>query len=138
MNKYVKAFFHRGLIFGGFGPIVTAIVYFVISLFIEDLSLSATEVLTATVSTYVLAFIHAGASVFNQIDDWPTAKSLLFHLASLYVAYSLCYIANSWIPFEPMVLLIFTLIFMAVYFVVWIIVVLSIKAFTKKINAKLN
>ena len=27
MNKYLKEFFHRGLIFGGFGPIILGIVF---------------------------------------------------------------------------------------------------------------
>ena len=66
MNKYVKAFLHRGLIFGGFGPIVTAIVYFIISLAVENVVLNSTQILTITISTYTLAFIHAGASVFNR------------------------------------------------------------------------
>ena len=124
--------------YGGFGPIVAAVVFYILSLTIENFSISAARVLLAVVSTYILAFVHAGASVFNEIDGWPLAKSTLFHLGTLYIAYILCYIVNSWIPFEPIVVLIFTLSFAALYFIIWITVVLSVKTLAKRINKKLK
>ena len=138
MNKYVKEFLHRGLVFAGFGPIILGIIYFVLSKTIDNFTLSGGEVLAGIVSIYLLAFVHAGSSVFNQIEHWGVGKSLLFHLSTLYVVYSLCYVANTWIPFEPKVILIFTIIFMIVYFVVWGIVYFSIKATSKNFNAKLK
>ncbi len=137
MDKYLKEFFHRGLMFGGFGPIVVAIVFFILSLTLPDFSLSGGQVLSAVVSTYLLAFIQAGASIFNQIEHWPIAKSLGCHFGVLYVAYSLCYILNTWIPFEPMVLAIFTGIFVAGYAIVWITVYLCVRATRNRLNAKL-
>ena len=138
MNKYLKAFLLRGLIFGGFGPVILGIVFGILGATLEDFSLTGGEVLLAVVSTYLLAFVHAGASVFNQIEHWPVAKSMLFHFLSLYVAYSACYIVNSWIPFEPMVILIFTAIFAATYFLIWGIVVLAVKSTEKRLNKKLE
>ena len=138
MNKYLKAFLQRGLIFGGFGPIILAIIYFILSKTVENFSLSGGELLLGTISIYLLAFVQAGATVFNQIEDWPITKSLLCHFGSLYIVYVLCYLINSWIPFKPIVLVIFTAVFVVVYFIIWITVVLSIKAFTKKANKKLN
>ena len=124
---------HRGLIFGGFGPIVTAIVLACI----PGVELTGGQVLMAVLSTYLLAFVHAGASVFNQIEHWPLPKSLLCHFGSLYVAYSLCYLVNSWIPFEPLVLVIFTASFVGIYFLVWIIVYLCTRGVSRKMNEKL-
>ena len=138
MNKYVKEFLHRGLVFGGFGPIILGIIYFILSKTVDNFALSGSEMLIGIVSIYLLAFVQAGATIFNQIEHWPISKSLLCHLLTLYVAYSLCYVANTWIPFEPKVLLIFTVIFMAVYFTVWGIVYFSIKATSKNFNAKLK
>ena len=138
MNKYFKEFLHRGLMFGGFGPIVAGIVFFILSLTLDNFSLSGSEVLLSIVSTYLLAFLHAGASIFNQIEHWSVGKSLLFHFLTLYLAYSLCYIANSWIPFEPMVLLIFTAIFAVAYFVIWLSVYFTVKATRKKLNEKIK
>ena len=138
MNKYVKEFLHRGLIFGGFGPIIFGIIVFIVSKTTDNFILEAGEVLTGIVSIYLLAFVHAGASVFNQIEHWSIGKSLLCHLSTLYVAYSICYIINTWIPFEPKILLLFTVIFMVIYFVVWGIVYFIIKATSKNFNAKLK
>lgn len=138
MNKYLKSFLHRGLMFGGFGPIVAGIVYLILSNTIADFSLDGWQVFLAILSTYILAFLQAGASVFNQIEEWSLPKSLLCHFTTLYLAYSVCYIANSWIPFVPEVLLIFTLIFVVIYFTIWIIVYFTVKATSKKINSKLN
>ena len=138
MNKYVKQFFHRGLVFGGFGPIILGIIYLILSKVIENFTISGSEAALAIISIYILAFVHAGASVFNQIDHWSIGKSLFCHLSTLYVAYSLCYVVNTWIPFEPKILLLFTAIFMATYFVVWGIVYLSVKFTSKNFNAKLK
>lgn len=136
-HPYVRAFFHRGLLFGGFGPIVMAIIYLILSYTVPDFSVSGGEVFTSVLSTYLLAFVHAGASVFNQIEHWSLGRSLACHLGTLYVAYTACYLINTWIPFEPLVLLIFTGIFLLVYFVVWLTVWLCIQATGKKLNARI-
>lgn len=138
MNKYVKEFFHRGLIFGGLGPIIAGIVYFILQYTINNFSLSGSEVFVAIISTYILAFIQAGASIFNQIEHWSVMKSLLCHLSILYVAYIICYLINSWIPFDINIVLIFTAIFIASYFVIWGIVYFSVKSVSRKINDKLQ
>lgn len=137
MNKYVKDFLLRGLAFGGFGPIVGAIILFVISKSM-DKSFSGTEVLMIVVSTYLLAFIQAGASVFNQIEKWSIPKSVGCHLGSIYIAYLGCYLINSWIPFNWSVVIIFTAIFIASYFAIWFIVYFIVKMTTKEMNKKLG
>ena len=138
MNKYVKSFLHRGLVFGGFGPVVVGIVYAVLQGSISNFSLSGEEVCLAIISTYILAFLQAGATIFNQIEGWAVPKSLLCHFSILYLAYSICYLINTWIPFKLEVLLIFTLIFVIVYFVIWVTVYISVKAISKKMNTRLN
>lgn len=137
MKNPVKNYFLRGLIFGGFGPIVTAIVLFCISLADETVILNAKEIFTMILSTYILAFVHAGASVFNQIDHWPIMKSIGYHFASLYIAYSACYLINKWIAFDLKIFGIFTAVFVGVYVVVWVIVYLLTKKFTNKCNKKI-
>ena len=134
MNRYLKSFLHRGLIFGGFRPVILGIVYLLIEMLNDGFSLSAKEVCLAVISIYILAFIQAGVSVFNQIEHWPLPKSLLCHFGLLYITYMLCYIINSWIPFKTEVVLIFTGIFVSLYFVIWICVYFSVKATSKKMN----
>ena len=138
MNKYLKAFLMRGLLFGGFGPIISAIVLFILSFFTEDFVLTGQQVFTAVISTYLLAFVHAGASIFNQIEDWPIMKSLLCHMSVLYISYAICYLINSWIPFSLVAILIFTAIFVVTYLVIWFIVYLSIKATSRKLSRNLR
>ncbi|MBQ7921924.1 MAG: DUF3021 domain-containing protein [Clostridia bacterium] len=138
MNPYVKSFLHRGMLFGGFGPIVAAIVFAILGCTIQDFSLTGGEVLTAVVSTYILAFVQAGVSVFNQIEHWSVGKSLFFHLTILYITYAGCYLLNSWIPFEPMVLVIFSVIFVVCYFVIWLAVYFSVKAAAERFNKKIG
>ena len=137
MNKYVKEFLHRGLMFGGFGPIVLGIIYYIISLTSPGFSLSGGEILLGIISIYVLAFVQAGATIFNQIEHWSTMKGLLWHFSFLYIAYLLCYLLNSWIPFKIEIAAIFTLIFVAVYLIVWLIVYFSVKGVSRKFNANL-
>ena len=138
MNKYCKEFFHRGLMFSGFGPIVFGIIVLCISASQAGITMDAKGIFFGIFSTYLIAFVQAGATVFNQIEHWSVPKSLLFHFGSLYIVYSLCYILNSWIPFRIEVLGIFTLIFVAVYFVVWTTVYLCVRKTGKKFNEKLN
>lgn len=137
MKRYVKQFFLRGMLFGGFGPIVMAVIYAVLQATVEGFSLNGYEVAVAIVSVYLLAFVQAGASVFNQIEEWSLPKSLLCHFSTLFVAYSLCYIGNTWIPFEPLVLAVFAAVFVVIYFLVWGIVYLCVRHAGRKMNEKL-
>lgn len=138
MNRYLKAFLHRGLMFGGFGPIILGVVYAILQKTVASFSLNGTQILVAIVSIYLLAFVQAGASVFNQIESFSVPKALLCHLSVLYVAYVFCYLVNNWIPFDPVVLLIFTGIFLAGYFLIWSIVYISVKTLSRKLNTKLQ
>ncbi|MBP3940879.1 MAG: DUF3021 domain-containing protein [Christensenellaceae bacterium] len=138
MNKYFKEFLRRGLIFGGFGPIILGIIYAILDSTIENFALSGNQILIAILSVYLLAFVQAGASVFNQIESFSLPKSLFCHLGLLYAAYTICYLVNNWIPFDPKVILIFTAIFLAAYLTIWAIVYLSVKKASSKLNAKLQ
>lgn len=137
MNKYVKEFLHRGLMFGGFGPIVAGIVYLILSYTLNDFSLSGSAVFLGIISTYILAFVYAGSSVFQQIEHWSLMKSLLCQLGALYLSYAGCYLVNSWIPFDITVLAIFTGIFVVGYLAIWGIVYLCVKNTSRKLSEKL-
>lgn len=138
MNRHLKEFLHRGLVFAGFGPIVFGIIIFILEKTLDDISISAGHILLGIVSTYLIAFVQAGASVFNQIEHWSLPKSLLYHFGMIYAVYVICYIINSWIPFEWGVVGIFTAIFVVTYFIIWFTVYLVVKATGKKLNATLK
>ncbi len=138
MKRYLKEFLLRGMMFGGFGPIILAIIYFVLSKTGVQNMFDAKETFLGIISLYLLAFVHAGASVFNQIEEWGLSKSIGVHFCVLYLAYSVCYLINSWIPFDINVFGFFTLIFIVIYLVVWTVVYICVKHSSKQINAKLN
>lgn len=138
MNKCVKNYLQRGIAFGGFGPIVMGIVFAILYAAGVDVRLNGVEILIAIVSTYVLAFVQAGASVFNQIESWPIAKRMGIHFASLYVVYVACYLINRWLPFSWQVILVFTAIFVGVYLIVWITVALITHGISKRLNNSLG
>ena len=138
MKIYVTEFLKRGMLFGGFGPIIVGIIFSVLDCTIEDFSLSGAQVLLAIVTTYLLAFMQAGASIFNQIENWPLAKSLFCHMGTIYLAYVLCYVVNSWIPFDTLVILIFTAVFVATYLIIWGTVYLCVRATEKHLNQKIG
>lgn len=138
MKRYWKEFLLRGMMFGGFGPVILAVVYYIVNKTGAQTVFSGDEVIRGILSVYLLAFVHAGASVFNQIEEWGISKSIGAHFSVLYLAYSVCYLVNSWIPFDIKVFGFFTLIFITVYFVVWAIVYICVKRSSKLINSKLN
>ena len=138
MNKYVKTFFTRGLLFMGFGPIIVALVYFIIDKSGGNVDLSATDYLLATISISLLAFLCAGASVFYNIEKWGLVKATSLHFLIYYFCYMFCYLVNNWIKKDFATIAIFTGIFVLVYFVIWISITLSIKKITKKLNTKIK
>ena len=138
MNKNLKAYLNRGILFGGFGPIVVAIVYAIVGVATKDNLITTTNFLLATISSYILAFLVAGSSMFYQIEHWGLTKASLLHALSLYVAYLCCYLLNSWIAFDIINVLIFTGIFIVGYLVIWLIIYISIKHTEKKLNKKVE
>ncbi len=138
MNRYLKEFLHRGLMFSGFGPIIFGIIILVLEKTLDDVSISTGQMMIGIASTYLVAFVQAGASVFNQIEHWSLPKSLFCHFGMLYAVYVICYILNSWIPFEWGVIGIFTAIFVVTYFIIWFTVYFIVKATGKKLNSSLK
>ena len=131
--RYFKEFCRRGLMFGGFGPIVFGIV----CLFIDP-TFRGLDLFIGIISTYLIAFVQAGISVVNEVDSLSTVKAMGLHFIALYTTYTLCYLVNSWIPFNIDILVIYTVIFVVAYFITWLIVYIIIKNTTKHLNMKLK
>ena len=64
-------------------------------------------------------------------------KSAGLQLGLLYIVYIVGYLINSWLKFEWLVILIFTVIFIVGYFIIWTIVYLVIKSSVKKLNKQI-
>lgn len=137
MNIHLKNFFIRGLIFSGLGPVVAAIVYLILYLCNVVGAVSGVEMFLHIISTYILAFVAAGASVVYNIERFSIMKATVIHYVVLYAAYILCYLINGWIKDNIKSILIFTIIFIVSYFTIWISTYFSIKAVSNKLNEKL-
>lgn len=130
---YRNEFLKRGLMFGGFGPVIVGIIYLFVGTAIRPM-----DCFTANISSYVLAFVVAGCSVFYQIEQWGLAKASFFHVICLYLAYLGCYLLNGWIDADIKTVAIFTGIFFLGYLVIWATVLLCTKMTAKKLNMKLG
>lgn len=138
MNTYVKRYLHRGLIFGGIGPITLGFVYLFIEIFGTAVTLGAVDVLKAILTTYIIAFVQAGSSVFHEIESWSKLKIAFWQGFSIYFVYIVGYLINSWIPFKLSVIIIFTSIFVLVYIVLWISIMAITTRAIKKMNEKIK
>lgn len=137
MNMYVKEYIKTGLIFSGLGPVVAGIVYVAIEKTGTELNLTGTDVLLAIITTYIMAFVQAGASTFNRIETWGKAKALFWQMSTIYAVYIAGYLINRWIPLDWKVILIFTSIYVVAYLIVWFTVYFIIKKESKRLNQKL-
>ena len=136
--RYLKEFLKRGLMFSGFGPIIVGIVYLSLEASGVDLNLNAKTIFLAIISTFIIAFIQAGSSIFNQIEEWSKVKSLFFQMTSIYIVYIGGYLINNWIPFKIEVILIFSAVYFLTFLSIWISAYFINKKITKKLNEKLN
>ena len=136
MKKYVLEFVKRGLMAAAGGPVILAIIYGVSGATGTVTALSAAEVCTGILSITLMAFIAAGITMIYTVESLPLISAILIHAGVLYLDYLLVYLLNSWLPRSAIG--IFTAFFAAGYALVWLVIYLSIRAKTKKLNAKLR
>ena len=133
MKKELKEFFLRGFLFAGLGPLTLSVIYLILHYNIE-LSLTGIEVFLAIVSTYIIAFVQAGTSVFHQIESWSSGNAIGLQLLLMYFAYLFLYLVNRWLEFSWIAILIFTLVFILVYLFILLIVYLLTKKSAENLN----
>ena len=136
MNKYLKEFLIRGFMFSGLGPVVFGIVALCLSKF--GIEMTGKEVFMGIVSTYLLAFIIAGASVVEQIEEWSAFKAAFIHLLIIYVAYISTYLINSWIPFNSIVIAVFSICVVVCFIIIWFIAYFVSNKTRKLLNDKIG
>ena len=134
MNKYAKEFCIRGLIFGALGPLVYGIVMMILGFCNVKIEIQGWQILLAIVSTYLLAFIQAGSSVFEQVEEWSSFKSALIHLLTIYVIYLVTYLVNTWIPLNWIAIVIFTAAIIVTFLLIWLICYLVNRKFKNTLN----
>lgn len=138
MKKLASKFFHRGLIAGGFGPIVLAVVYLILNRVAEVEVVSVGPLCVGIFSLYILAFIAGGLNVVYQIERIPLTLAILIHGGVLYVCYLITYLLNDWLENGVMPIIVFSLIFIISFVSIWAVIYSVTKANTKKVNQALK
>ena len=138
MKRLVLDFVRRGLAAFGFGPIVLAIVYFILQQQGVTQTLTVNEVCLGIVSLSTLAFIAGGLNVLYKIERLPLMAAVLIHGGVLYIAYLSTYLLNGWLNLGSAPILVFSVIFVVGYFAIWAIICSVVKKNTKKLNVLLK
>ena len=138
MKEFLKGFLLRGLTAAGGGPVVLAIIYYVLGESGSVASLTPQEVSLGILSITLLAFIVAGLGAVFQLEQLPLMTAILIHGAGLYATYILIYLLNGWLQDRLMPILVFTAIFLAGYGLIWLFIYLATRAKTRRINACLR
>lgn len=138
MRSYVKGFFFRGFVAGGFGPLVLAILYMILQKNGVVQTLTVNEMSKGIFSLYILAFIAGGMNVIYHIEHLPLMTAILIHGGVLYVSYLCTYLFNGWLEWGITPILVFTGIFILGYIIVWIIIYYVNKKNTDKLNQILD
>ena len=136
MKKMMKEFIFRGLIAAGFGPIVYGIVIFIIETCGVNAMQDGSMILKAILSTYMMAFICAGASVIWQNERLGLGYSALIHGTVIYISYLITYLLNGWLDHNKIGQ--FSIIFISGYIIIWLIIFITEKLKAKKLNQQLN
>ena len=138
MKRFWKNFLLRGLLVGGFGPLVLAVIYGSLYFWGRVTTIALGEVCLAIVTIYLLAFVAGGITVVYQEEKLPLPLAVLFHGCVLYVSYLVVYLANGWLAKGMIPILVFSLIFVGGYLVIWAFIYVYTKRSTRKITEKLQ
>ena len=138
MKKTVRDFLFRGLVASGIGPMILAVVYWILERQAGVHSLSVSQVCTGILSLWCLAFLAGGMNVIYQIERLPLMVAILIHGAVLYGSYLVTYLLNDWLEWGPVPVMVFTGIFVVGYLAIWAVIYRVIRRNTARINEVLK
>ena len=136
MKKFVKAFVKQGLMAAWGGPVVLAIIYFVLGKAGVVETLTMQEVSMGILSSAVMAFIAAGIPVVYRQERLPLATAILIHAAVLYLDYLIVYLMNGWLKSGAAPILVFTVSFFTGFALIWLIIWRVIRRQVGEVNNK--
>ena len=138
MKQFWKNFFMRGLVAAWGGPIILAIVYFILGLTGVVTTLDVYQVALGVVSSAVMAFVAAGITAVYQVERLPLMHAIVLHGGVLYLDYLGIYLLNGWLTNGIVPFLVFTAIFVVGFAIIWLIIACIIKRNTNQLNKKIN
>ena len=138
MRKYIREFCRRGLVACGFGPIVLAVLYWILGQKGLIGMLTVEEVCLGIFSLAGLAFVAGGMNCLYQMERLPLMLAILIHGGVLYAGYLITYLLNGWLEQGATPILAFSCFFVLGYLAVWAVIYWVTKKNTEKINASLK
>lgn len=138
MKKIALDFIRRGLGSCWIGPVVLAIIYFILYKQGIIKVLDVPQVCTGILTLSLLAFISGGINVIYTIERLPLMNAILIHGAVLYFSYLGTYIVNEWIECQFNTIAIFTTTFLLGYILIWTMIYYIRKRNTVKLNKQLK
>lgn len=134
MKRFILEFLRRGLAACGLGPMVLAILYFILQRSAGLETLTVNQVCIGIFSLTALAFIAGGMNAIYQIERLPLMVAILIHGGILYISYLITYLFNGWLEWGISPIMIFTGIFILGYLAIWVIIYSMTKARTASLN----
>ena len=134
MKSFFKEFLKRGFVSAWGGPVILAIIYYIVGRIEGMESLSVNEVSVGILSITVMAFLAGGITGIYQSEKLPVVSSALIHAAVLYIDYLFMYLLNDWIPKNAAALGTFTAIFALGFALVWLFIYLFTRRKTDDLN----
>ena len=138
MKKNIMEFLRRGFSACGLGPMILALLYWIMHQRGVLQTLTVHEVCTGILSLSVLAFIAGGMNIVYQIERLPLMTAILIHGCVLYGSYLLTYLVNGWLERSILPILVFSAIFVMGYLVIWAIIYAIIRKKTRQLNESLK
>ncbi len=138
MKKHILNFFKRGLMASVGGPVVLAIIYFILGKTGVTAALTPDEVALGILTSALLAFLAAGSGIVYEIERLPLFLAALIQGLTLYMDYILIYLVNGWLQSQIQVIGIFTVCFVVGYAILWGIIYFSIQASTRQLSQRLR
>ena len=138
MKKYIREFCRRGLVACGFGPIVLAVLYWILGQKGLIGTLTVEEVCLGIFSLAGLAFVAGGMNCLYQMERLPLMLAILIHGGVLYAGDLITYLLNGWLEQGATPILAFSGIFVLGYLAIWAVIYWVTKKNTEKINASLK
>lgn len=135
-SNLLKDFFRIGLMAGGGGPIILALIYLILQACGTVETLTVSQVVLAIFTSFLLAFVAGGISVVYRIEKLPLMWASLIHVSVLYLDYLVIYLVNGWLPAAW--ILPFTGLFLLGYFAIWSCIYFSIRRNIRRMNQKLK
>lgn len=138
MKRIVLTFLRKGAAACCIGPLVLAVLYWILHRQGQIQTLMVDEVCTGIISLSCLAFVAGGMNVVYQIERLPLLVAIFIHGSVLYGAYLLTYLVNGWLEQGILPVVVFTGIFVLGYLVIWGIIYSIIKRNTDRVNELLE